>query len=270
MIFLLSAVLISSAAGEKNSREGNWPSFRGPGASGIAEGSPLPSEWDAATSRNIRWKTPIPGLGHSSPIVWGNRIFLSTAISGVEKPELKVGLYGDIGSIKDDTSHRWVVFCLDKQTGRIVWEKTAVSGIPKIKRHPKSTHANSTLATDGRHVVAFFGSEGLYCFDIDGRLLWKKDLGLLDSGFYVAPTAQWEFGSSPIVYQDMVLIQCDVLNGSFVAALNIRDGSEVWRTPRNDVPTWGTPTVYADGKNAQSSCRLRAKLEKPQEGYAFT
>ena len=123
--------------------------------------------------------------------------------------------------------------------------------MPKIKRHPKATHANSTLATDGRHLVAFFGSEGLYCFDLDGKLLWQKDLGVLDSAFFVVPDAQWEFASSPVIYQDRVLVQCDVLNGSFIAALSIKDGREIWRTRREDVPTWGTPTVHADGKAAR-------------------
>jgi outer membrane protein assembly factor BamB len=250
-ILLLLAFLIAPAAGQKNSGDTNWPSFRGSNASGIAEGYPLSSSWDAVKSQNILWKTAIPGLGHSSPIVWGNRIYLSTAISAAEKHDLKVGLYGDIGSVEDSSSHRYVVYCLDKQSGKIVWEKTVFSGVPKIKRHPKSTHANSTLAMDGSHLVAFFGSEGLFCFDMDGKQLWKKDLGVLDSAYYVAPDAQWEFGSSPTLYQDRVLIQCDILNGSFVAALNIKDGSEIWRTPRNDVPTWGTPTVQSDGKNAQ-------------------
>jgi outer membrane protein assembly factor BamB len=245
------AGLVSPAADEKGTAGTNWPSFRGTNAAGIAEGYPLPTTWDATTSGNIQWKTPIPGLGHSSPVIWGNRLFVSTAISGLEKSQLKVGLYGDIGSVQDDTSHRWIVYCLDKQSGRIVWERTVNTGVPRVKRHPKSTHANSTLATDGRHVVAFFGSEGLYCFDVDGKLLWKKDLGLLNSGFYVAPLAQWEFGSSPLIYQDRVLIQCDVLNGSFVAALNLHDGNEIWRTPRDDVPTWGTPAVHEDGRIAQ-------------------
>ena len=196
------------------------PPFAAPTPAALRKDTRSRPTWDAATSQNILWKTSIPGLGHSSPIVWGNRIYLSTAISGQEKPELKVGLYGDIASVKDDTSHRWIVYCLDKQSGKVVWEKTVYTGVPKVKRHPKSTHASATLATDGRNLVAFFGSEGLYCFDMNGRQIWKKDLGVLDSAYYVAPEAQWEFGSSPVIYQDKVLIQCDVLNGAFVAALN--------------------------------------------------
>ncbi len=249
-ILLFLIALIAPAAARKGP-DANWPSFRGPNASGIAEGYTLPSRWDAATSSNVLWKTPVPGLGLSSPVVWGNRIFLSTAISGADNPQLKVGLYGDINSVKDNTRHRWIVYCLDGQSGRILWENTAFEGVPKIKRHPKSTHANSTLATDGRHLMAFFGSEGLYCYDLEGKLLWKKDLGVLDSGYYVAPDAQWEYGSSPVIYGNTVLIQCDVLNGSFVAALNVDDGREIWRMPRSDVPTWGTPAVAEDGGNAQ-------------------
>jgi outer membrane protein assembly factor BamB len=119
--------------------------------------------------------------------------------------------------------------------------------VPKIKRHPKSTHANSTPATDGVHLVVFLGSEGLYCYDLCGNLLWKRDLGVLDSGFYRSPEAQWGFASSPIIYRNMVIVQCDVQENSFLAAFNVCNGRELWRVPRQDVPTWSTPTVYEGG-----------------------
>ncbi|MFH1575241.1 MAG: PQQ-binding-like beta-propeller repeat protein [Acidobacteriota bacterium] len=240
-----------SPAQDRQSQGVHWPSFRGENAGGTAEGFSLPTAWDVQSSKNVRWKTPIPGMGLSSPVVWENRIYLSTAIGGQKEAKLKTGLYGDIASVSDDTVHRWIVYCIDKKTGRIVWEQTAHSGVPQVKRHTKSTHANSTLATDGKHVVAFFGSEGLYCYDMDGRLLWSKNFGLLDSGFFTAQSAQWEFGSSPIIFEDMVIVQCDVQEGSFLAALRIRDGGQIWRTSRDDVPTWGTPAVYASGRNAQ-------------------
>ncbi len=253
LIGLLALVFASiPAQAEKGARPGvNWPSFRGANAIGIADGYALPTTWNIERSENIRWQTPIPGLGLSSPIVWENRIYVSTAISGQEKQGLKAGLYGDIKSAEDESAHQWVIYCIDKRTGRILWEKTAHTGVPKIKRHPKSTHANSTMATDGKRVVAFFGSEGLYCYDMNGKLLWSKDLGVLDSAFFVAPAAQWEFGSSPVINGNTVIVQCDVLNGSFLAAFNLKNGSEVWRTPREEVPTWGTPTVYVSGGNAQ-------------------
>ena len=248
---LLASAFVIRATSQTGAAAGDWPSFRGTRAAGVAEGFPLPAEWSVPASRNILWKAPIPGLGHSSPVVWGGRLFVSTSVSGAEKPELKVGLYGDIGSVNDPSIHRWAVYALDAASGRVIWEKTVHTGVPKIKRHPKATHANSTLATDGRHLVAFFGSEGLYCFDLDGTLLWKKDLGVLDSSFFMVPDAQWEFASSPVIYQDKVLVQCDVLKGSFIAAFSIEDGREMWRTAREDVPTWGTPTVHAVGGRAQ-------------------
>ncbi len=245
--FLLLALLAVPSAGGDESKAVNWPSYRGAYASGVAEGFSTPTSWDVETSRNIKWKTEIPGLGHSSPVIWRDRIFVTTAISGKEDPVLKVGLYGNVRSVRDDTSHKWLLYCLDKKTGKVLWSRTAHQGVPKIKRHTKASHANSTPATDGKHVVAFFGSEGLYCYDMDGKLLWKQDLGLLDSGFYKAPGAQWGFGSSPIIHEDMVVVQCDVQENSFVAALKVKDGSEVWRRPRDEVPTWSTPTIATSG-----------------------
>ncbi len=251
LLILLVFVWAFSPAQDRPRQGIHWPSFRGVNADGVAEGFSLPTTWEIRSSKNVRWKTPIPGLGLSSPVVWENRIYLSTAIGGQKEEKLRTGLYGDITSVSDNTVHRWIVYCIDKNTGGILWERTAHTGVPQVKRHAKSTHANPTLATDGKHVVAFFGSEGLYCYDVDGKLLWSKNFGLLDSGFFTVPSAQWEFGSSPIIFEDMVIVQCDVLKGSFLAALRVRDGGEVWRTARNDVPTWSTPAVYVSGRNAQ-------------------
>ena len=250
-VCLAALVLLATAAGNRASTDTNWPSFRGANAAGVADGYPLPVEWDVPAGKNVRWTTPVPGLGHSSPVIWGERLYITSAISSAENPELKVGLYGDIASVKDASPHRWVIYALDVKTGKVVWEKTVHTGVPKVKRHPKATHANTTLATDGRHLAAFFGSEGLHCFDLDGKLLWTKDLGVLDSAFFAVPDAQWEFASSPVIYRDRVLVQCDVLKGSFLAAFDLASGRELWRTAREDVPTWGTPTVHVRGGRAQ-------------------
>jgi len=222
----------------------NWPSFRGSHASGTADGQMPPTVWNAATGHNIQWKTPIPGLGHSCPIVWGDRVFVTTAVSGNPKSEFRPGLYGDVDSVNDNTEHTWRVYCLDKRAGKILWERTAHEGVPKFKRHTKSSHANSTPATDGRHVLACFGSEGLYCYTVEGKLLWKRDLGTLDSGWFYDPEYQWGFGSSPIIYRDRVIVQCDVGKNSFIAAYNLADGKPIWQTPREEIPSWATPTVY--------------------------
>jgi len=235
----------------QNKNDGvNWPSFRGPSANGIGESYSTPISWDVDTSKNIKWKITLPGLAHSSPVIWGNRMFVTTA-AGETDAELKVGLYGSIEPVDDDSVHEWKVYCLDKNTGKILWEKTAHKGVPKVKRHPKATHANSTPATDGKYVVAFFGSEGLFCYDMDGKLVWKKDFGLLDSAFFMVPSAQWEFASSPVIHQGVVIVQCDALNTAFLAALDIETGQEIWRTAREDVPTWSTPTVHVGEKRTQ-------------------
>lgn len=241
---LLAALPAPVAAGEIKAGV-DWPSFRGPRASGVAAGFATPERWGAESGEGVRWKRPLPGLGHSSPVVWGGRLYLTTAVRQAGEQSLRVGLYGDINPVDEQEPFRWQVFCVDKVDGSVVWERTAHEGIPRVKRHTKSSHANPTPATDGRHLVAFFGSEGLYCFDLDGKLLWRKDLGVLDSGFYVAPTAQWGFGSSPVLHAGKVIVQCDVQGEDFLAAFDARDGRELWRAPRQEVPTWSTPTVYA-------------------------
>lgn len=235
-------------AGEKDAAR--WPQFRGPQASGVGEGQTTPITWNVAKGTNIAWKTPIAGLGYSSPVIWDDQLFITTAVNTeLDKVEVKVGLYGNIESLDEPESHSFRVLCLDRRTGKVLWDKEACKGVPKVKRHAKSSHANSTPATDGKHLVAFFGSEGLYCYDMQGKLLWKKDLGLLDSGFYMVPDAQWGFASSPIIHDGRVIVQCDVQKNSFLAALDIKTGDEVWITPRNEVPTWSTPTVdTSDGR----------------------
>lgn len=249
---LVIAVMVGmrdAQAEERKTRD--WPQFRGPDARGVAEGSPTPTRWDVTQSENLLWKTPIAGLGHSSPVIWGDRVFVTSAVSGKSDAALRVGLYGDIASVDDDTEHRWMLYCLDKTNGKVVWEQTVHTGVPRVKRHTKSTHANSTPATDGKHIVTFFGSEGLYCHDMDGKLLWKKDFGLLDSGYYMVPQAQWEFGSSPVIHDGVVIVQCDVQKGSFIAAFNVNDGKEIWRASRDEVPTWSTPTVHVGADRTQ-------------------
>jgi outer membrane protein assembly factor BamB len=225
----------------------NWPQYRGIAASGLGDGTP-PLRWNTETGENIRWKTPIPGLGYSSPVVWGDRLFLTTAVPAKGDAEVKLGLYGDIKPVKNEGAQSFQVLCLDRRTGKILWQQTAVQTTPKIKRHPKSSHANPTPATDGQRLIVSFGSEGLYAYSLDGKLLWKKDLGVLDSGYYVAPDAQWGFASSPILHEDKVIIQADVQKNSFLAAFDAKTGKELWRTPRQDVPTFGTPAVLPNGE----------------------
>ena len=224
----------------------NWPQFRGAQARGVAEGFSTPAKW-----KRVKWKTPLPGLGLSAPVIWSNQVFITTAVSQQGEQQLKIGLYGDVESADESVPHSWQVFCLDKDTGAILWKQVAHEGVPKMKRHPKSSQANCTPATDGTNLVCFFGAEGLFCYSLEGQLRWQKHFGPLDSGYFSKPEAQWGFASSPIIYGDRVIVQCDVQTNSFIAALDIRDGRELWRTPRRDVPTWGTPTLDVRPGRAQ-------------------
>ncbi|MGE0131030.1 MAG: PQQ-binding-like beta-propeller repeat protein [Blastocatellales bacterium] len=250
-IFSLALALCFVSAAQAQ----NWPSFRGQNASGVTsgatEGGSAPTAWDAEKSVNIQWKTPIPGVGHSSPIVWGNRVFITTAISSDQSPVFERGPSQSVASATDTSKHVWRVYCLDKTNGRVVWAKTAHEGVPKTKRHVRASHANPTPATDGKHVVAFFGSEGLYCYDFNGTLLWKHDLGVLDGGWSPDPKSHWGFSSSPVIYRHLALVQCDTQRNSFIAAYNLKDGREVWRVARDEDTSWSSPTIYEAAGRAE-------------------
>jgi outer membrane protein assembly factor BamB len=234
---------------------GNWPAFRGVNANGVSTAD-APVIWNADASagepRNILWKTPLPGLSHSSPILWDERLYVMTAVSMAGEAPLKVGLYGAGDSAEDKGEQAWKIYALDRRTGEITWEQTAYQGAPRALRHTKATHANTTISTDGKRLIAFFGSEGLYAYSMDGKLLWKKDLGVLvntPSGWDL----QWGYASSPALYRNTIVVLCDVKSGAFLAALSAEDGRELWRTPRTGVSSqsWSTPAVIEHKKRAQ-------------------
>ena len=229
----------------------NWPSFRGPSASGVADGAPTAVKWNAATGENVLWKTPVPGVAVSSPIVWGDRVFVSTAVSSDPAAGIRTGLYGDVEPAKDVSKHAWKLVALDKRTGKVLWERVAHEGIPKTKRHPKSSQASATPVTDGRRVIVSFGSEGLYAYDVDGKLLWTRDLGVLNAGWFYDPDYEWGIGSSPIIWKNLVIVQCDIQKGSFLAAFDVATGAPVWRTTREEIPSWSTPAIYESDGHAE-------------------
>jgi outer membrane protein assembly factor BamB len=229
--------------------ERQWTAYRGNSSSGVLDRTNLPETFDLAKMTNVRWKREIPGLGLSSPVIWDNKIFITSAVSQADREGFKPGIYGDIAPVKDSSIHEWKVICIDKNSGKTIWEKTPYRGIPSIRRHPKSTHANASVATNGKYVVAFFGSEGLFCYDMNGKQVWQKNFGILKSVFFMVKSAEWEFASSPVIYQGILIIQCDVLENSFVAAFDLKTGKELWKTQRDEYPGWCTPNIYTnDGK----------------------
>jgi outer membrane protein assembly factor BamB len=227
-----------------------WPGFRGPWGCGFINQSKTAETWSVDSLKHIKWITPIPGLAHSCPIIWDNYLFVTTAASNKNDESLKIGLYGDIDEADDNNELEFKVYCLDKNSGKIIWERVAHKGVPKSKRHTKSSQANCTPATDGKHLIVHFGSEGLYCYDLNGNLLWKKDMGILNPGPYTDPGVEWGYASSPVIYKNRIIVQCDIPKTPYITALDIENGNEIWRTSRVDeVSTWCTPAIYSkEGK----------------------
>ncbi len=231
---------------------GNWPQWRGPDGSGISNEKNLPSEW--SPTKNIKWKTAIDGRAHSSPIVWGNRVFLTTAVEGAVVPGAKAVKHTVDGgkeflhpdSVGADKKHTFKVISIDRDTGKIVWQATAWEGTPYDNRHRKSSYAASTPATDGKLVYAFFGTEGLYAYDFKGKLAWKADLGKLG-------TVGMGTGTSPILFDNLVIVQADEENGeaSFIVAVDKKTGKEAWRTPRKVQVSWSTPLLVRTSTRAE-------------------
>lgn len=234
--------------------EGDWPAFRGPGASGVQDGFELPARWNADRSTGpvagIRWRTPIPGLGHSSPIIWSDRVFVATAVRESGEAPLRLGLFGDSTGAAAAVAQRWMIFCLDAKSGRIAWERVVKEGRPRAGRHVKATHANTTLTTDGTNLVAFFGSEGVHVYGLDGTHRWSRDLGLINVSKY---GIGWGFAASPAIHGDRVFLQCDAPDDPYLVALSLANGRELWRTSRKDVceRSWATPFVHAEGSRVQ-------------------
>lgn len=224
-----------------------WPSYRGYFACGFLDNAHLPDSFNVTSGYNVKWETEIPGLGLSCPVIWDDRVFVTTAISEKDREGFRTGLYGNIEPVSDSSEHIWRAYCINRNNGEVLWQEDLHRGIPSVKRHPKSSHATTTAATDGEHLVVFLGSEGLYCYSVEGEQLWKRDFGLIRSAWNVVETAEWEFGSSPIIFQDRVIIQADALNTAFVAVLDLFTGETIWKKERDEIPGWCTPNIYFDG-----------------------
>jgi outer membrane protein assembly factor BamB len=249
-LITLTAVALGSSVDARN-----WPGWRGSDGQGVSDETALPSEW--APDRNIAWKTAIPGRGHSSPIVWGDRVFLTTAIEGDVLPDAKAPIHYiqedpkkppttflHPDSLGADRKHTLKVMALDLHSGKVLWERVAYEGVVFDNRHKAGSYASPTPVTDGKLVYAYFGSEGVYAYDFAGTLKWKADLGDIRTlGIGVS--------TSPVLYRNLVIVQCDEENGeqSFLAALDARTGKVSWKTPRKVSVSWTTPVlVEANGR----------------------
>ena len=250
ILCLLAFSTLQSSPTKASSKGSNWPQWRGPSGQGVSEEKNLPTEW--SSTKNIQWKTPIPGHGHSSPIVWGNKIFLTTSIEGPVVPDAKPFKHM-IGKEEfkhpdwagSDHSYAFKVICVDADKGKVLWEKTAYDGPVFDHRHKRNTYASPTPVTDGSRVFAFFGSEGIYCYDFKGNQIWKQSLGGI-------PQLGMGAGSSPMLVENLLIVTADQDMGdtSYIVALDKKTGKEVWRTPRKNHASWATPVLV---KTAQRS-----------------
>jgi outer membrane protein assembly factor BamB len=245
--FVLAAAAVAVAS--VGARAANWPQWRGPGGQGISIEQQIPLEW--SSTRNVAWKTPVAGQGHSQPIVWDNRVFLTSDIEGApavghKAPEHRIEgeIFKHPDSVGSDKRHRLNVLAFDLVTGKQLWERTAYDGTVFDDRHKRSSYAAATPVTDGTRVYAYFGPEGVYAYDFQGNLVWKTSVGQF-------PLLGMGTGTSPLLHQNLLIIQRDENAGenSFIAALDTATGKEVWRTRRTVEASWSTPAlVDADGR----------------------
>ncbi|MCA9231243.1 MAG: PQQ-binding-like beta-propeller repeat protein [Planctomycetales bacterium] len=221
------------AAGQEN-----WPRFRGADATGVVADDPrLPDTWDQET--NVLWKAAIPGRGWGSPIVWGDRVFVSAVHSDEEYEQPKAGLYLGLGrSAPPDSIHHWMVYCLSLTTGELIWKHEAHVGKPQMPRHPKNTYAAETPTTDGSRLYVLFGDVGLYCYDFEGQQLWAHEIEPKKTLFGYGAAA------SPVVADDQVIMVYDNQEESYIAALDCASGNERWRVARDNLSSWATPLVW--------------------------
>lgn len=239
-IFLLTCLLACARWGAADDANvvANWPQFRGPGAMNVVPDNPkLPETW--STTENVAWKTEIPGMGWASPIVWGDRVFLTSVINEGETEPPKKGLYFGGNRLEPpNTNHRWMIYAIDLNTGKVVWEKEAHKGVPDFPRHLKNSYGSETPATDGERVYAYFGNVGLFVYDMEGNPVWEKRWPVVKTRY------GWGTAASPVLHNGRVYIVNDNDDQSFLAALDAKTGKEIWTVNRDENSNWATPYVW--------------------------
>jgi outer membrane protein assembly factor BamB len=241
MALLVAVVAGQFAAADERASEraaANWPAWRGPLATGVApEGNP-PLAWDEREGTNIRWKTPIPGRGHSTPIVWDERIYLTAAIPiGPALPPKPSTAPGNHDNLPVTHRQKFVALAIDRTSGKIVWQVTLREALPVEQGHQTGSLASASPVTDGERLYINFGSFGLHCLDLDGAVVWQADFGPMQSLHGHGE------GSSPVLYGDLLVVNWDHEGKSFVVALDKRTGDQRWKIDRQEVTSWATPII---------------------------
>ena len=243
-ILLCVALLAAAYAKGDAQAEGHWPQWRGPLGTGVAPLADPPVEW--SETENIRWKVELPGQGHSTPVIWGDRIFATTAVPyGEASAPQYSGAPGGHDELPVVQHHKFVVMALSRGDGQVLWQRTLRQALPHEGGHYTASLASHSPVTDGEHLFAYFGSYGLYCLDLDGQLLWERDFGPMQSLHGHGE------GSSPTLYRDTIVVNWDHEGASFVVAFDKRTGRERWKVPRDGGSSWTTPLVVGDNNELQ-------------------
>jgi outer membrane protein assembly factor BamB len=241
---IVVALLLLTFAARSAETPANWPQFRGPGAMGVADHPGLPERW--STNENVAWKVDVAGRGWSSPIVWGNRVFVTTVVSEGEVELPKKGLYfgGERREIPKGTQ-RWLVLCLDLNSGRELWRQEAHSGVAPNGLHVKNTFASETPVTDGERVYAYFGNIGLFCYDLEGKRLWSTNWPP------VKTRNGWGSAASPVLERGRIFLVNDNDEKSFAVALDAKTGRQLWRVDRDEKSNWATPYIWQNAQRTE-------------------
>lgn len=235
---VLGSVFLSFVVTCHSFAQENWLSFRGPGSRGVSQQS-IPTKW--TSTENVLWKTDLPGRGWSSPIVVNNNVILTTVVNSSVSEEAKKGLYfGGDRSKPPQTDHRWLVICLDAMTGTLIWERMVKQGVPEFPIHIKNSYASETPVSDGKNVFVYFGNVGVFCFDLLGNEVWRKEL------VGNPMRAGWGTASSPILHDNKLFLVNDNEKGSYLLALDKGTGQEVWRKERDEKSNWSTPYIWTN------------------------
>jgi outer membrane protein assembly factor BamB len=230
MLFRKASWMLLAVVAIGNSANANdWRQFRGPSSNGVVEDIQLPEVW--GIDSNIKWKAEIPGEGWSAPIVVGQKVIVTTAVSSGQKNK--------------NSEHDWKVICLDAESGKTLWSKDAIKGKPRLGTHRDNTYATETPVTDGKKIVAYFGMMGVFCYDLDGKELWNKDLGNFPM------KNEWGTSSSPIIHDGLLFLQIDNEQKSFLVAMDLATGEEKWRKDRQESSNWGSPVIWKNSVRSE-------------------
>ena len=236
---ILTLPLVGQDTSLSDTQTTGWPQWRGPLATGVSPTADPPTEW--SETKNVRWKVELPGHGSASPIVWDDHIFILSAIPAGVGSEGGPGLFGRLrdrlmGTVSSSEVQQFIVTAYDRHDGSVVWERIAVSEPPHQRRHATGSWASASAVTDGEVLCAFFGSRGLYCYDLEGTLLWDQDFGDMEVRMGFGE------GASPALHGDSIVVVWDHQGQSFITSLDKWTGQERWRTPREEITSWSTPT----------------------------